>query len=127
MTVWKVVGRSRLWVSLLQKREMKRVENCYHQWLKYKKFGVGTPIRERLATPIRGVRMLMCRKLEMWERRSRPFPAYFRHWLSHNRVDVDVDGKNDYLSSNLARFTRFNRVLTVGKLLTYSCLVLQIH
>ena len=44
------------------------------QWLKYKKFVVGTPIRERLATPIRGVRTLMCQKLEVWERRSRPFP-----------------------------------------------------
>ena len=44
------------------------------QWLKNKKFGVGTPIRERLATPIRGVGTLMCQKLEVWERRSRPFP-----------------------------------------------------
>ena len=29
------------------------------QWLKYKKFGVGTPIWERLATPIQGVGTLM--------------------------------------------------------------------
>ena len=46
----------------------------YMQWLKYKKFGVGTPIRERLATPIRDVGTLICQKLEVWERRSRPFP-----------------------------------------------------
>ena len=39
------------------------------QWLKYKEFGAGTPIRERLATPIRGAGTLMCQKLEVWERR----------------------------------------------------------
>ena len=44
------------------------------QWLKNKKFGVGTPIRERLATPIRGVGTLMCQKLDVWERCYRPFP-----------------------------------------------------
>ena len=52
------------------------------QWLKYKKFGVRTPIRERLATPIRGVGTLMCRKLEAWERRSRPFPLTFNTVLT---------------------------------------------
>ena len=44
------------------------------QWLKYKKFSVGTPIRERLAIPIRGVGTLMCQKFEVWKRHSRPFP-----------------------------------------------------
>ena len=46
----------------------------WQQWLMYKKFGVGTPIRERLATPIRGIGTLMCQKLEVWERRYRSFP-----------------------------------------------------
>ena len=46
----------------------------YEQWLKFNKFGVATPIRERLATPIWGVGTLMCQKLDVWERRSRPFP-----------------------------------------------------
>ena len=33
------------------------------QWLKYKEFGVGTLIRERLATSIRDVGTLMCQKI----------------------------------------------------------------
>ena len=45
----------------------------YVQWLKYKQFGVGTPIRKRLATSIRGVETLMCQTFEVWQRRSRPF------------------------------------------------------
>ena len=38
----------------------------------YKEFGVGTPIRDRLATQIRGVGTRMCQKFEVWERRSQP-------------------------------------------------------
>ena len=44
------------------------------KWLKYKKFSVGTPIRDRLATAIRDVGTLMCQILEVWERCSRLFP-----------------------------------------------------
>ena len=47
---------------------------CQGQWLKYKKFGVGTSIPEHVAPPIQGVGMLMCQKFEVWEWRSRPFP-----------------------------------------------------
>ena len=42
------------------------------QWLRYKEFGVGTPIRERLATQIRGVGTRMCQQFEVWEWRSQP-------------------------------------------------------
>ena len=59
----------------------------HFNWLKYTKFDVGTPMRESLVTQIRGVGMLMCQKLEVWERRSRPFPVTlntFYHKLEEN-------------------------------------------
>ena len=41
----------------------------YKQWIRYKEFGVRTPIRERLPTQIRDVGTRMCQKFEVWEQK----------------------------------------------------------